>query len=80
MKAVAIGVGVWLGIHVAAFVLVALGVLLYYALMVALIIAGALAIEALFQKRFSIKAIWSLLLQEPIQKWVSLIHLLHFYQ
>ena len=53
MKAVAIGVGVWIGIHVAAFILAALGVLLYYAVMVALIIAGALVIETLFRKCFS---------------------------
>lgn len=53
IKAVAIGIGVWIGIHVAGFLLAALGVFVYYALIVALIIAGAMAINALFQKRFS---------------------------
>lgn len=54
IKAVAIGIGLWIGIELAGFVLAALGFLLFYALMIALVIAGAIVIESFFQKRFSI--------------------------
>lgn len=45
IKAVAIAIGVWIGIAVAKVVLALLGFLLFYAVIIALIIAGAMAIK-----------------------------------
>lgn len=49
IKAVAIAIGIWIGIALAKVVLALLGFLLFYAVVIALIIAGALAIKLLLE-------------------------------
>jgi len=49
IKAVAVGVGLWIGVVLAKVVLAALAFFLFYALMIALIIMGAMVIASFFQ-------------------------------
>ncbi len=77
IKAVAIGVGVWIGVKLAAFVLAALGVLVYYALVAALIIAGVMVIDALFQGRFSVRERMAIMKERFMQKTLHFQDLAH---
>lgn len=54
IKAATIAIGAWIGIAVAKVVLALLGFLLFYAVMIALIIAGAMAVKWLFERRMTI--------------------------
>jgi len=51
VKAVAVGVGLWIGVVLAKVVLAALAFFLFYALMLALIVMGVMVITSFFQGR-----------------------------
>ncbi|MEK9194999.1 MAG: hypothetical protein AAB975_01370 [Patescibacteria group bacterium] len=51
IKAVAVGVGLWIGVVLAKVVLASLAFFLFYALMIALVVMGAMAIASFFQGR-----------------------------
>lgn len=77
VKAVAIGIGVWIGIQLAAFVLATLGVFVYYALIVALIIAGVMVIDVFLRGRFSVGERMKKMKEQFMQKTTRFPELAH---